>query len=462
MKSNKSTLGRTSVICLLLGAGALWPAPARAEVTIATKEGWDIFSSGRINGFVSYAQGDGYPLSSKDANGQLVALRGGGLKTSDASVEQQADASGKPVDQGKIQSMRVRSGFLGNVLGIGARRTLSNDGTTLTGYMAIWAFIESEGRRKYRPVPADVREGYLKLAGPWGSLLVGRSLTLFSRGATEIDFMYGHGFGLGYPGSVDVNGPAAGHIGFGVLANGFAAGVVYATPTVGGLQLTVGAFDPSILVGSWERTKWLRPETELTYEASLGEVAKLHLFANGGWQKLYVGNSTRNTTAYGAGYGARFEVGPVRLGVAGHWGKGLGLSYALESNDATVASTEQDYVLRTTDGYYGQLQLALGKFDISAGAGMTRVKLLDSDKSDTRDDDGNPATSVANDDANPAVSDQLAWSVAKYQLGVSSGIVYHFTKGLHFDVDYFRAQFAWYLGERQTVHFANAGATMLW
>lgn len=462
MKPTTTILGRLSLICLLFGAGALWSAPVRAEVTLVSKDGWDIFSSGRINGFVSYAGGDGFPLASKDANGQLVALRGGGLGTGDAAVEQKVDAMGNPVDQGKIQSTRVRSGFLGNVLGFGARRKLTNDGTTLTGYVAIWAFIESEARRKYRPVPADVREGYLKMEGPWGSLLVGRSLTLFSRGATEIDFLYGHGFGLGYPGSVDINGPAAGHIGFGVLANGFAAGVVYATPNMGGLQVTVGAFDPSMLAGSWERTKWLRPETEVTYDVSLGDSAKIHLFANGGWQKVYVSSSTKEATAYGAGYGARLEVGPVHLGVAGHWGKGLGLNYALESNDATVASTEQDYVLRTSDGYYAQLQLALGKLDISAGAGITRVMLLDSDKADTRNDDNDPATPIANDDANPAAQDPLAFSVAKHQLGISGGVVYHLTKSLHLDVDYFRAQFAWYLGERQNVNFVNAGLTMLW
>jgi len=461
VKPTTILLGRLSSICLLLGA-VLCSAPARAEVTLVQKDGWELFSSGRINGFVSYAQGDGFPQASIDVNGGRVPLSGGGLGTGDAAVEQSVDAMGNPVDQGKIQGMRVRSGFLGNILGFGARRKLTNDGTTLTGYVAIWAFIESEARRKYRPVPADVREGYLKLEGPWGSLLVGRSLTLFSRGATEIDFLYGHGFGLGYPGSVDINGPAAGHIGFGVLANGFAAGVQYATPSLGGLVLSVGAFDPSMLAGTWERTKWLRPETELTYDVALGDSGKLHLFANGGWQKVYVSSSTKDATAYGAGYGARLEVGPVHLGVAGHWGKGLGLNYALESNDATVAPTAQNYVLRTSDGYYAQLQLALGKVDISAGAGITRVKLLDSDNADSRDDDNDPLTPAANDDPNPAARDPLAFSVAKHQLGISGGLVYHFTKSLHFDVDYFRAQFAWYLGERQNVNFVNAGATMLW
>jgi hypothetical protein len=440
---------------------------AQAEVTLNDGPGWQLFSEGRINGFVSYANGDGYPVASMDPNGHQVALRGGGLEPGDASVEPKGptmDAAGNPLPptQGKHESMRVRSGFLGNILGIGARKKLTNDGTTIKGFISIWAHIESEERRKYRPVLADVREGYLKAEGPWGSVLIGRSLTLFSRGATEIDFLYGHGYGLGYPGSVDVNGPAAGHIGFGVLANGFAAGFVYATPVFAGLQLTVGAYDPSMLVGSWERTKWLRPEAELTYDAKLGDMGKLKLFGNGGWQKVYRKDSKEGTTAAGVGYGGRVELGPVHLGLAGHYGQGLGLNYALQSSDANVGSIAQNYELRTTDGYYAQGQLALGKVDLNLGAGVTRVHLNASDRVDDRDDDTSPATPSSNDDANAGAQDPVGYSVIKQQLGISAGVVYHFTQSLHFDIDYFRAQFAWYLGEKQAVNFVNAGATIQW
>ncbi len=442
-------------------------SPARAEVTLNDGPGWQIFSDGRINGFVSYVNGDGYPVASRDSNGNQVALRGGGLPPDDAAIEPRGpvtDAMGnpQPPEQGKHESMRVRSGFLGNILGIGARKKLTNDGTTIKGYISIWAHIESEERRKYRPVVADVREGYLKAEGPWGSLLIGRSLTLFSRGATEIDYLYGHGYGLGYPGSVDVNGPAAGHIGFGVLANGFAAGFVYATPVFGGLQLTVGAYDPSMLVGSWERTKWLRPEAELTFDTPLSTLGKLKLFANGGWQKVYLKDSAEDTTAAGVGYGGRIELGPVHLGVAGHYGKGLGLNYALQSSDANVGSIAQKYELRTTDGYYAQGQLALGKVDVNLGVGVTRVHLNDSDRVDDRDDDTNMATPSGNDDANPASPDPVGYSVIKQQLGMSAGVVYHFTDTLHFGVDYFRANFKWYLGEKQAVNVLNGGATIRW
>src|SRR5207253_3099948 len=150
--------------------------------------------------------------------------------------------------QGTIEGSRVRSGFVGNVLAFGVRHDVTAY-TKATAYIATWHEIETEARRKYREDFPDVREGYLRLDGPWGSLLVGRALTLFSRGATEIDFLYGHRYGVGNPAGFDANGPSGGHVGYGVIANGFGAGIMYATPSFHGLMLTAGFYDPNRFVG---------------------------------------------------------------------------------------------------------------------------------------------------------------------------------------------------------------------
>lgn len=62
---------------------------------------------------------------------------------------------------------------------------------------------------------------------------------------------------------------------------------LYATPVFYGLQLTVGAFDPIQLQGAWSRTKWVRPESELTLEQEFSSLGKVVLFAKGAAQKLY-------------------------------------------------------------------------------------------------------------------------------------------------------------------------------
>jgi len=199
------------------------------------------------------------------------------------------------------------------------------------------------------------------------------------------------------------------------------------------------AFDPVALQGAWERTNLPRGEGELTFEMAFGTAGKVVLFGNGGYQKLYRRDGNESTAAAGFGYGGRLEVGPFHLGLAGHYGKGLGLNYALEPSDATLDTFGE---LRKFDGYYGQAQVVAGPVDFFGGAGITRVFLGPND--------------------GPDQNGVVVHSVVKSQLGINGGIVYHWRSFLHLDFDYFRAQFAWFLGEKQAVNAYNAGMTYTW
>src|SRR5215471_379450 len=405
---------------------------AGAEIPIVQGGGWELYTDGRVGGFISYTKGDGFPLTTP-----TQTPRGGGI---DHNAAVQISDPNQPDVQPTIDTMRIRSGFVSNILGIGLRRQLSEQ-TKLSVYLQLWSDIETESQRKYLPMPIDVRQGYVRLEGPAGEVTVGRQLTLYSRGAVEIDYKYGHGYALGFPGNISSNGPAAGHIGTGVMAPGFAAGVVYATPKLAGLQLTAGLFDPVVLQGAWDRTKFVRPEAELTYDTELGSNARLHVFTNGVWQRVYKQNQPNSLfeTVLGVGYGARVEVGPVHLGVSGHYGKGLGLYYALETSEAAY---DEQYRLRNTDGYYAQSQFILGDFDLNVGAGISRVYEL-------------PTDGVA--DMNGHRN-----SVIQSQLGISGVLVYHFSQVVHVAVDYLRANYKWHLGEKQNVNFFNGGMTVVW
>ena len=265
----------------------------------------------------------------------------------------------------------MSSGFVPNVFGFGLRRNIT-PWTTVTAYIAAWHAIETESRRKYRENFPDVREAYVRLDGLWGSLLVGRALTLFSRGATEIDFLYGHGFGVGNPVGYDTHGPSAGHVGFGVLANGFAAGIAYATPPIKGLQLTVGYYDPVTADGiAWERTKWGQMQSELTLTAGWASSARSSCSPTAVGKSLYKpNNDIDSANVYGVGYGGRLELGPVRLGVAGHRGKGIGIFYAFDFGESVVERAQNTFKFRTFDGHYVQGQVKIRKFDVSAGWGQ--------------------------------------------------------------------------------------------
>jgi len=438
---------------------AFTPSNAMAEKVLAKGDDWQVYTDGRIGGFLSWVYGQGMPQgaweATRDSDGKITnctqtrQVMGGGFA---GLVEQGPSTDGCTPRQGTINSMRVRSGFIANQLGLGVRSSLS-PWTTVTAYIQIWAYIESEGRQKNRPNLADVRQGYLKLDGWWGNLTVGRTRALFSRGATDIDSLYAHRWGVGWVGSnVDNVGPTLGMIGFGVMGSGFASGLIYGTPVLAGFQLNIGLFEPIAMYGNGTltRTKYLRPESELTYEKKFGETGKLVLFGNGVYQKAYKGGYTAPSsdpnvlgsedTAYGVGYGGRFELGFFHIGFAGHYGKGLGTNYALESTDA---STDMSGNLRKVDGYYVQTQFALSQVDLFAGWGTDRIFLTPYDMETPK-------------------QGQVVQSVLKHQMGINAGLVYHIKPYLHLDVDYFRAEAAWFYGESQVVHATNAGMTYNW
>jgi hypothetical protein len=427
-----SLLYRSTLFSLL--ALCVAPRAALAEkVLTKIDNNWEVYTDGRVAGFASYVTGEGPPLT-RMINGVQENINGG-LWT--LTPETQTGDG-----RGSVDMWRIRSGFLGNQLGLGVRGLVMPE-VKVTGYVQIWAFIESDGRDKAQRNPADVRQGYAKVEGPFGTVTVGRTRTLVSRGATDINVMYGHRWGVGFPNQIDGRGPTQGMVGFGVLGSGFAAGIIYGTPTFAGLQLNLGVFDPATLGGpGWNGTKYPRAESELTFEQKFGDSGKVVLFANGAYQKVYkpskcvpAADTVCEETVAGVGYGGRFELGPFRLGLAGHFGKGLGLAYALENS---YAAGDAQTHLRKSDGYYAQTQVVVSDFDLFAGAGIARIFLTKLD------------------------SETPALSVIKYQMGINGGVVYNLSPNLHFDLEYFRAQAGWFLGETQTLHCFSGGMTFNW
>jgi len=477
-RTGATTALRQIPYALLVLALVLAPRSAAAEKVLGNVGGWEIYTDGRAAGFVSFAYGDGYPQSdyATDASGIYHSIdapqEGAGFRSiskQDLILDQSLMGGPAIYSQGKINLWRVRSGFISNVFGFGMRSKLT-EYTTMSVYMQFWAFVENNGRQKNLPNFPDARQGYAKLEGPWGSLTVGRMRGLFSRGATDINVMYAHRWGVGWPGKLDSNGPSTGMLGFGVLGSGFSSGVMYGTPTLAGLQLNVGLFDPVQLqgTGSWTRTGFLQPQAELTFDRTFGTgpmAPRVVLFANGAYEKVYKDSYCApildmqtmkyipcDATILGAGFGGRLEIGPLHLGIAGHTGRGLGLYYALEVSDA---AQDKEGNLRKISGLYVQAQVVVRKFDVFAGAGIAQVFLTDYDNKHKEADPRDPTMLI------------FPFSVPKDQIGMNAGIVYHQTPSLHWDLDFFRAQADWYgvngfAGHKQVVWVGNAGMNLSW
>ncbi|HOU93761.1 MAG TPA: porin, partial [Polyangiaceae bacterium] len=260
---------------LAVAAGLLGLAStARAEKTLVKTDRYEIFTDGRAAGFLSWVYGDGTPVGHEVAGidpntGEPLETVTWNILGAEVQAQDEAELSDYPTlaargneKQGTINSMRLRSGFIGNSLGLGVRTPLT-ERTTATAYLQYWSYIESSARDKNNPNYADLKLGYAQIEGPFGKFLAGRARCLFSRGASDINTKYAYLYAVGFPAKIDENGPSAGMVGFGVMGSGWAGSLQYATPELAGLQLTVGIFDPiRNQAGGFHRTKYPRPEGE--------------------------------------------------------------------------------------------------------------------------------------------------------------------------------------------------------
>jgi porin-like protein len=416
---------KKAVLGLCALATTFWLASeARADIPLANANGWNLSVGGRLNTFVSFATGDGLPNGIPNYEG----------------VYDYSDAAGN------IIKTRIRSGFIQNVFGFTLKKDLSSD-TTVTGRFATWVGV-SESQSKVDYPALDVREVYIKIDAPWGGVLAGRNLSLFGRGAILLDYDIVHGYGLGSPCAIQVaQGGACGFAGYGLLFPAYNAGFVYNTPALAGLQLSVGAFDPSaVSTASYQRTPYPRMEGDLTY----GLPRYLKISVSGQWQRI--GQNAApflNVDAVGVSGSVGVTLGPVQLGGAGFIGQGLGIYSAME--DSPIFS-DSIGVIRHQQGVVGMASVAFGDTKIGGGAGVTQV------------------LKTANDGLGPLTA--ATTEFPKQQLGISVGVYQHIKDTLVLALEYFRSEITWQtevdpanmaniIVPHQNVNLVNAGITLV-
>jgi hypothetical protein len=413
-----------AVLTVPKAAHAQLPSPE--PLPLAKVKGWEVSLDGRMSTFVSISRGkpqpSGYPLWQ-------------GFED-------------KPDKDGNIANARLRSGFVSNILGWTVRKEVNKD-YALTGRFAIWGNV-SQRRDKTLAPDVDLREVYLKVEGPWGGVLAGRNLGLFGRGGIGLDYDIAHGFGLGSPCLIlnrePSQGPiaACGHVGYGILFPAFNAQITYNTPEFAGFQLSAGIFDPAtVQERGYLRTPLPRVEGELSFKVP----KYFHAEVSGSWQRIgHAEQLDLNVDSYGLAGAAGVNLGPVQLGAAGFMGQGLGIWVAMENYPVF---SDDKFILRKQKGFLGLAALNLGHTKIAAGVGQTMV------------------SKTAND---PAVFTAL--NFPSKQLGISAGIYQGLLENLVLGLDYFNATTTWNEGvnnqtgvnfiPKQTVHFLNLGATLVY
>lgn len=423
---------------LALVAASVIPSTARAELpspeplSIAKVKGWDITLDGRMSAFASFSHGPPPPPGSPTWQG----------------------FEDRPAANGQTTATRIRSGFVSNYLGWGVRKEVGKD-TYISGRFALWGNI-SQQRDKVQSPDVDLREVYLKIEGPWGGVLAGRNMGIFSRGPISLDYDIEHNYGLGSPCMIVNRAPswgpiaACGHVGFGVLFPAFNAQISYNTPQFAGFQLTAGVFDPAaVKETSYTRTPLPRVEGELSFKAP----KYFHAEVSASWQRL--GNEAPpdpkvdlNVDSIGVAGSAGLTVGPVQVGATGFAGQGLGIWAAIEDYPVFSAGSTGGYLLRRQKGFAGFAALNFGSTKIAAGVGQTMISKVATDP------------------------DRFAsLNFPAKQFGISGGIYQGVYENIVLGLDFFSASTTWQDGftdagvpytPKQTMNFLNLGATLVY
>jgi hypothetical protein len=413
--NSKSRIQIVAAVAALLAGGQ-----ATAEIPLTRSNGWNLSMDGRLNTFGSFSQGDAQP----------------------SGVANWTGIEDKAATTDRITMTRMRGGFLNNILGFNLAKDLSPQ-LKVTGRFATWVGVSQERSKTDQP-GLDAREVYVRLEGPWGGVLAGRNLALFERGAIRLDYDIQHANGLGHPCAIrTVRGGACGYAGHGLLFPAYSAGLVYNTPVIGGFQLSAGAYDPAVIPDrQYERTPYPRLEGELTFTAP----EAFSLFVDGLWQRI--GNNADpllNPDVAGFAAGGRLTAGPLTAGFAYYAGQGLGLYIPMENSP--LFSDEQG-VLRKTRGYVGLASFSFAQTKIAGGAGVSQLM-----------------TTVTETEPFATLT------IPRRQVGLSAGVYQGLYQTLTIALEYFRGNYHWYdstdpssgavVQNQQTVHFFNAGVTLI-
>jgi hypothetical protein len=461
--------------CASVASGAfLWSVIAHADIPLTDKEktgGWEVVLSGRVDAYLSWITGETVSRTTAEggAAGNLVDESMGPGSQRYTLIGPAVGIQGYPVPSGatedpindkKLNTMRIRGGFASTILTFNITKQISED-VKLTVRMGMWAGIQNgltntpagALRLQNDAAPVDWREQYMQLDGPWGSLWGGRKVGLYNRGGMRMNWLLIHQHGVGHPCNVDSSGTATcGHTGVGSMFPNRNAQIGYATPDLSGFQLNIAMLDPSMLdpvkpsadQQFWARTTTPRIETEATFKQGLGGKDELNVWANGltqvigrsreqaadpanGVQEIPA-DATRNI--FGVGGGAWARLGPVAFGGTGWWGKGLGTATAFGNTAIDANGT-----LRTHFGYLGVANFRQGDFEVAASYGSTNCQETGWDK-----DPGNTAFI----------------SVIKEVRGIGGKVAYHMGP-VTFSVDGMNVRNKWWRGEQQVANVVSGG-----
>jgi len=327
------------------------PMAAHAQLTMQMSNGWSFSFAGNVNVFWVYTKEDSNGTAGSQASNSSIRT---GLLPAFATF----DAKGKEAGL----NLGVHFGFAPQVNNAGVHDNFGN-GTQAGAQI-------------------DMRQIFMTVGGNFGQFLVGRELGLFGRQNILNDqTLYGVG-SVGIGGGQG-GGTTLGRIGYGYIYPNFNAQVTYSTKSGRPMQLSVGLFQPSVVLSSvggnsYNFTPLPRLEAEATYNAKGGK-NKFLIWGGGVAQNASnAATDGHSITSVGGTAGVRADISSLSIVLSGYVGKGLG-TLLMFSGIGGGGISSNDSIARPSDGGYLQVGFGLSKkTTIAASAGLSRLKNADS------------------------------------------------------------------------------------
>ncbi len=271
-------------------------------------------------------------------------------------------------------SSAVRNGLLPGYLKIEASTTL--DGWDVGAHFGMYPGINSVSYtgggansggspKGLQTAGIDFRQTFLTFGRKgFGEVKIGRDIGLFGSEQILNDITL---LSVGTAAAnVAPSNTSLGRIGTGYIYTDFQPQITYTTPSFGGVQASVGIFEPlSSLTGPAEANKQPGFQAKIVYDGKLGGIAA-RLWLAGITQKHNV-LTGRDYTGSGFDTGAKVSFGPVTLVGTYYDGSGLGTT-ALNLFDTDGLGNKRD-----SHGFYLQGLATFGKISVAGSYGESNL-----------------------------------------------------------------------------------------
>ncbi|HEX8446819.1 MAG TPA: porin [Sphingomonas sp.] len=213
----------------------------------------------------------------------------------------------------------------------------------------------------------DARQTYLTFGrAGFGEIKVGRDIGLFGSDAILNDITLLSVGSTG--GNAAPSNTSLGRIGIGYIYTDFMPQITYTTPKFGGLQASIGMFQPLVTIGNTEVNKSPGFQAKLTYDFKAEDFVG-HAWVGGITQKHDGTGLFPSYTGSGFDLGAKLTY--AGFGVTGYYYAGSGIG----TTGLFILSTSAAGRKRDSDGFYAQATYTLDKFTVGGSYGESHLDL---------------------------------------------------------------------------------------